>query len=171
MQCCEVKTLVEDAFFGTAISKEDHRNSALALALQSEGITHSDRNGRAHHSGCAENVVSRIDQMHRSAFASRAAGAFPVKLGHHPSEVPAFGEISGMTAIRRGNNVVRAQRVAYANRDGFLADGKVHGAFDFIGRINSRNFFFNLSNELKLLIDALEIGIHRQYHTSRQNWK
>ena len=43
------------------------------------------------------------------------------------------------------------------HRRSFLTDGEVHGAFDFVGRIDARYFLLDSSNEPELPIDGDEV--------------
>ena len=104
-----------------------------------------------------KHVVRHVDEVHRAALAAGDAGRLAVKFGKQAAQRTALGEICGVTAIGRRHHIVRAQHVANADRDRFLADRQMHRAFDLVGRIDARDFFFGAANEPQRAVNPLEI--------------
>ena len=63
-----------------------------------------------------------------------------------------------MPAIGRRHNVVGTQHIANADRHRFLTDRQMHRAFDLVGRIDARDFFFSAANKPQRAVNPLEIG-------------
>ena len=60
--------------------------------------------------------------MHRAALALAVAGLLAQQLGEHQVRGGAFGQAMSVAAVRAGDVVVCAKRLADADRDRFLAD-------------------------------------------------
>jgi hypothetical protein len=59
--------------------------------------------------------------MHRSAFATAVAGLFPEQFGKHAVRLGPFCQAMAVPAMRAGDVVIGAQRLADSHGDGFFA--------------------------------------------------
>src|SRR5262245_43435143 len=110
----EIQTFVKNAFFRRPVAKKGDYDAPSPFALERQRIPHGDRNRRTDYRGRAEDVVTHVHHMHRSAFAVSASALSAVQLGKESRQIPAFGDISCVTAIGGGNHVVRSESIAHA---------------------------------------------------------
>ena len=91
-----------------------------------------------------DDVVSGTYRSHAAYIAK--GGDLPAMFAEHSRQIAALGNIGSMATVSTGDDVVRTQRIADAYRCSFLTNGEVHRAFDFVGRINTGDFFLGAAD-------------------------
>ena len=76
----------------------------------------------------AQVAGSRIGDVHRAALAFAIAHFLAEQFGEHQVHRRAFRQAMAVAAMRAGDVIVRAQRLANAHGDGFLTDIKMSQA-------------------------------------------
>ena len=159
MQGGEVDALAENAFLGCAVAEEGDGDLLGLAAAKGQRIAHGERNGRADHGRSADHIVAHVDEMHRAAFAAGNAGRFAVELGHHALEIAALGEIGGVPAIGRRDDIAGLQRVAHADSDELLPDREMNRAFDLVAGVDARNLLLDAANPPQRAVYAFDIRV------------
>ena len=154
LQRGEVERLVKHTFLGRAVAKERDHHAALAPQLDGVGIAHRVRNRGGDDRRGAHHAARDVDQVHRAAFAARAAVDLAVELGDHAPQVAAFGEIHRMAAVRPEDDVVRLEGLAGADRHALLPDRQVNRALDLVGRIDARDLFLDPPDAVERAVES-----------------
>src|SRR5688572_33058150 len=95
----------------------------------------------------AEKVHVAVEEVHRAAFALRAAVDAAEQLGHHRARRNAPRDRLSMFAVARDHIVVVAERGDGADTDAFLADVQVTKAADLADGVRFRAALFEATDE------------------------
>jgi hypothetical protein len=131
-------------------------NTPSSVAPSPKKLTTIALARRSHHGGHSHYAGFGIDEVHRSALASGTSGGFPVKFGDHRFHVAALGEVKGVAAVSAEDDILRLQCAAYAHGYGFLSDGEMNGALDYVGRVDSRDLLFQPADAVQRSIQSRE---------------
>ena len=107
---------------GRAVAEERHRHRVLSLVDGGERRADGVRDAAAHDAVRAEHPDAQIVDVHAAATALAVTGHLAEQLGIHVAQVRALGDRVSVTAVGRGDDVVRAKRGHHARGNRLLPD-------------------------------------------------
>src|SRR5688572_13422655 len=123
-----VHLLVEDPLAERALAEEADRHAAVLQILRREGGAGGNAGAAADDGVRTEVARIRVGDVHRAALALAVPRFLAEELGKHPIGGRPLRQAVSMAAVRAGDVVVRAKRLADADGNRFLADVEVRQA-------------------------------------------
>ena len=105
-----VQRLVKDALIDRRLAKIDTRHLIRTLVLRRKRNPRRQRNLPADNRVPAEKMVVAVEQVHRAAFAGRAAASFAKQFRHHFVGRSAACERVPVIAVTSHHIIIRAER-------------------------------------------------------------
>src|SRR5581483_11345436 len=153
-QLGEVHDLVQGTLPQRALPKKADRNRPLCQAFRGKG-----RAGRNAHTAADDGIGSeiagcRVGDMHRAAFPAAVSRFFAQQLGKHSIRGGALGEAMSVPAMRAGDVIIHAERLAYSDRDPLLPAIQVGQSRHQRAGVQFVDLFFEKTNANHLPVDA-----------------
>src|SRR5262245_31404199 len=106
--------------------------------------------------------------MHGAALSLGAAWSLAVKLCHHFFKIATLRQVVSVAPVGAEHHIIRTQGFANANRDRFLADGKMHWAFDLVTWIDSGDLLLHAPNPIDRPVKSLDHGFTHESGCDRR---
>ena len=162
------------AVVGRAVAEEAEDDLPLAPHLAGEPGARADGDVAADDSRRAEVARAHVGDVHRAALALAIAGGLAAELGEHVFQLAAARDAVAVAAVGAGDDVVRPDRRARADRDGLLAGVNVGRALQDVAPQELEDLLLERADhhhatEVRLPLGSLRLRILFRFAGHRQS--
>ena len=145
---------MERTLIDRGLAEVAERDLIRAAVLRREGDARRERDLTADDCVAAEEILVRVEEVHRAAFARRAAASLAEQLRHHLVWRSPHDERVAVVAVAREHVVVGAYGRDGADGDGLLPDVEVAEASDLAERVGFGGLLLEAADENHLVEHA-----------------